>query len=114
SWQAGEVRELEDPIDYEEAMQAAAVYRKFGDGFHEGRSLLRAGTVRLSPDDTDEGERLLDRAHALVRPNGATKTLARCLNALASARLFAGDSKKAQALHQEAISVYHQLGEAGS
>jgi predicted ATPase/DNA-binding winged helix-turn-helix (wHTH) protein len=114
SWQAGEVRELEDPIDYEEAMQAAALYCKLGDGFHEGRSLLRAGAARLSPDDTDEGERLLGRAHALVRPSGATKTLARCLSALASARLFTGDPKKAQVLHQEAISVYHQLGEAGS
>jgi predicted ATPase/DNA-binding winged helix-turn-helix (wHTH) protein len=114
SWQAGEVRELEDPIDYEEAMQAAALYRKLGDGFHEGRSVLRAGTARLSPDDTDEGERLLGRAHALVRPSGATKTLARCLSALASARLFTGDPKKAQILHQEAVSVYRQLGEAGS
>jgi hypothetical protein len=56
----------------------------------------------------------LGRAHALVRPSGATKTLARCLSALASARLFTGDPKKAQILHQEAVSVYRQLGEAGS
>ena len=34
--------------------------------------------------------------------------------ALASARLFTGDPKKAQVLHQEAIGVYRQLGEAGS
>jgi predicted ATPase len=75
SWQAGEVRELEDPSDYEEAMRAAALYRKLGDGFHEGRALLRAGTARLSPDDVEEGERLLSKAHALVRPSGTTKTL---------------------------------------
>jgi predicted ATPase/DNA-binding winged helix-turn-helix (wHTH) protein len=114
SWQAGEVRELEDPADYDEAMRAAALYRKLRDGFHEGRALLRAGTARLSSDATDESERLLSKAHALVRPSGTTKTLARCLSALASARLFAGDSKKAQALHREAISVYRQLGEASS
>jgi hypothetical protein len=114
SWQAGEVRELEDPTDYDEAMRAAALYRKLGDGFHEGRALLRAGTARLWPDNVEEGERLLRKAHALVRPSGPTKTLARCLSALASARLFAGEPEKAQVLHQEAIGVYHQLGEAGS
>jgi predicted ATPase/DNA-binding winged helix-turn-helix (wHTH) protein len=114
SWQAGEVRELEDPTDYEEAMRAAVLYRRLGDSFHEGRALLRAGTSQLSPDNVDDGERLLRKAHALVRPSGATKTLARCLSALASARLFAGDLKKAQGLHQEAIDVYRKLGEAGS
>jgi hypothetical protein len=72
--------------------------------------LLRAGTARLSPDDADEGEPLLRKAHTLVRPSGPTKTLARCLSAVASARLFAGDLKKAQVLHQEAISVYRQFG----
>jgi predicted ATPase/DNA-binding winged helix-turn-helix (wHTH) protein len=112
SWQAGEVRELEDPADYDEAMRAAALYRKLGDDFHEGRALLRAGTARLLPDNVNEGEHMLRKAHALVRPSGATKTFARCLSALASARLFASDLEGAQALHGEAISVYRKLGEA--
>ena len=111
SWQAGEVRELGDPADYEEAMRAAALYHKLGDRFHEGRALLRAGTARLLPDDVEEGERLLHKSYALVHPSGATKTLAHCLSALASARLFADDLKKAQVLHEEAIGVYRQLGE---
>jgi predicted ATPase/DNA-binding winged helix-turn-helix (wHTH) protein len=114
SWQAGEVREFEDPTDYDEAMRAAALYRKLGDGFHEGRALLRAGTARLWPDNVEESERLLRKAHALVRTSGPTKTFARCLSALASARLFAGEPEKAQVLHQEAIGVYRQLGETGS
>jgi predicted ATPase len=114
SWQAGEVRELEDPTDYDEAMRAAALSRKLGNGFHEGRALLRAGTARLWPDNVEESERLLRKAHALVRPSGPTKTFARCLSALASARLFAGEPEKAQVLHQEAIGVYRQLGETGS
>jgi predicted ATPase len=111
SWQAGEVRELDDPADYDEAMRAAVLYRKLGDGFHEGRALLRAGTARLSPDSIDEGAQLLDQAHALVRPAGNTKTLARCLSALASARLFAGDLPRARSLHDQAIGVYRALGE---
>jgi predicted ATPase/DNA-binding winged helix-turn-helix (wHTH) protein len=111
SWQAGDVRELDDPADYEEAIRAAALYRKLGDGFHEGRALLRAGTARLTPDNVEEGESQLRKAHALVGPSGTTKTLARCLSALASARLFADDLKRAQVLHEEAIGVYRQLGE---
>jgi hypothetical protein len=114
SWQAGEVRELDDPTDYDEAMRAAALYRKLGDRFHEGRALLRAGTARLSPDSVDEGERLLGQAHALVRAAGTTKTLARCLSALASARLFAGDLPKARTLHEQAIEIYRDLGEESS
>jgi hypothetical protein len=74
--------------------------------------LLRAGTTRLAPDNVHEGERLLRDAHALVRASGATKTLARCLSALASARLFAGDLDKAHALHEEAIGVYREIGES--
>jgi predicted ATPase/DNA-binding winged helix-turn-helix (wHTH) protein len=111
SWQAGDVRELDDPADYDEAVRAAGLYRKLGDGFHEGRVLLRAGTARLSPDNVDEGERLLRKACALVRPFGTTKTLARCLSALASARLFAGDLSDARSLHHQAMNVYRDLGE---
>jgi predicted ATPase/DNA-binding winged helix-turn-helix (wHTH) protein len=111
SWQAGDVRELDDPADYEEAMRAAGLYRKLGDGFHEGRVLLRAGTARLLPDSADQGEQLLRKAHALVRPFGTTKTLARCLSALASARLFAGDLSDARSLHRQALDIYRDLGE---
>ena len=68
SWQAGDVRDIDDPADYDEAMRAATLFRKLGDGFHEGRALLRAGTARLLPDNVEEGERLLRKAHALVRP----------------------------------------------
>ena len=59
----------------------------------------------------DEGEHLLRKAHALVRPFGTTKTLARCLSALASARLFAGDLAEARSLHGQALDVYRDLGE---
>jgi predicted ATPase/DNA-binding winged helix-turn-helix (wHTH) protein len=111
SWQAGDVRDMDDPTDYDEAMRAAALYRELGDDFHEGRALLRAGAARLLPDSVDEGESILRKAHALVRPFGTTKTLARCLSALASARLFAGDLPGARALHEEAIGVYRGLGE---
>jgi hypothetical protein len=111
SWQAGDVREFDDPADYDEAVRAASIYRKLGDGFQEGRVLLRAGTARLLPDGVQDGERLLRKAHALVQPFGATKTLARCLSALASARVFAGDLAQARALHDETIRVYRELGE---
>ncbi len=110
SWQAGDVREIDDPIDYEEAMRAVKLYRKAGEGFQEGRVLLRAGTSRLS-DRSGEAEALLRKAQALLRPFGPTKTLAKCLSALASARLFAADIAKAQKLHNEAIHVLHELGE---
>ena len=72
--------------------------------------LLRAGTSRLS-DKPGEAEGLLRKAQALLRPFGPTKTLAKCLSALASARLFAADIAKAQKLHNEAIQVLHELGE---
>ena len=75
SWQAGDVRDIDDAADYDEAMRAATLFRKFGDGFHEGRALLRAGTARLLPDNVEESERLLRKAHALVAPSGTTKTL---------------------------------------
>jgi len=111
SWQAGDVREIDDPTDYEEAMRAVKLYRKVGDGFQEGRVLLRAGTSRLSLDTPEEAEGLLRKAQALLRPFGPTKTLAKCLSALASARLFAGDIAKAQKLHDEAIYIFRELGE---
>jgi hypothetical protein len=111
AWQAGDVKDMDDPTDYDEAMRAAALFHKLGDGFHEGRALLRAGAARLLPDSVEEGQSILRKAHALVRPSGSTKTLARCLSALASARLFAGDLPGARELHHEAIGVYRELGE---
>jgi predicted ATPase/DNA-binding winged helix-turn-helix (wHTH) protein len=112
SWQAGDVRDIDDAADYDEAMRAATLFHKLGDGFHEGRALLRAGTARLMPDNVEESERLLRKAYALLAPSGATKTLARCLSALASARLFAGDQGEARSLHEQALRVYRELGEA--
>jgi predicted ATPase/DNA-binding winged helix-turn-helix (wHTH) protein len=114
SWQAGDVRELDDPADYDEAVRAASLYRKLGDRFHEGRALLRAGTARLLPDSAEEGKRLVGQAYALVQPFGATKTMARCLSALASANLFAGDLDEARALHEQAIGIYRELGETAA
>ena len=114
SWQAGDVRELDDPADYDEAVRAASLYRKLGDRFQEGRVLLRAGTARLLPDNASEGKRLLEQAYALVKPLGATKTMARCLSALASAHLFAGDLDEARVLHEQAVGVYRELGEVAA
>jgi predicted ATPase/DNA-binding winged helix-turn-helix (wHTH) protein len=112
SWQAGDVRDIDDPADYDEATRAATLFHKLGDGFHEGRALLRAGTARLMPDNVEESERLLRKSHALLAPSGATKTLARCLSALASARLFAGDQSEARSLHEQALRIHRELGEA--
>lgn len=111
SWQAGDVREIDDPNDYTDAMRAAGLYRKVGDRFQEGRVLSRAGTALLSPDNVEEAEDLLCKAQVLLRPFGRTKALARCLSAMASARLFAGDIGKAQMLHDDAIGICRDLDE---
>jgi hypothetical protein len=109
SWHPGDVRELEDPRDVKEALRAAALHADAGDTFAQGRALLRAGRGRLLEDG---GETLLRQAHALVHPGGATKTLAQCLSALASARLLAGDTADAQALHAQAVAVSRRIGAA--
>jgi len=111
SWQAGEVKDIDDPGDYDEALRAAAVYRRLGDRFSEGRMLLRAGTARLLPDDVANSERILRDARELLSPRGKTKSLARCLSALANARLFAGDAAGASDLHSRAIGIYRDVGE---
>src|SRR5262245_26385081 len=111
SWQSGDVKELEDPADYEEAIRAAGLYADLGDGFHRGQLLLRAGMARLSEGDA-ESEKLLDQAYVLLRPFGATKTLARCLSALASARLLASDVAAAQAFHAQAVQIHRQFGDS--
>jgi len=102
------VRELDDPTDVDDALRAARSttrWRPFG----QGKMLLRAGTVCLSLDDRHDGEDLLRQAQSLLAPFGNTKTLARCLSALASARLFAADMAGAHALHQEAIAITRGL-----
>jgi predicted ATPase/DNA-binding winged helix-turn-helix (wHTH) protein len=109
SWQAGDVKDLEDPAEYEEAIRAAGLYADLGDPFHRGQLLLRAGMARLSEGDA-ASEQLLDQAHTQLRPFGPSKTLARCLSALASARLLTSDVAAAQALHAQAVEMHRQFG----
>ena len=111
SWQAGEVRHMDDPADHADAVRAAKLYRQLGDPFAEGKMLLRAGAGQLLPD-VAEGERLLQKARALLSPAGPTKSLARCLSALATARLLAGDAAAARALHAQAVGIHRQIGDA--
>lgn len=110
SWHAGDVRELDDPADYTEAMRAASLHAAEGDAFGEGRALLRAGSGRMLEEGT-QGETLLRRAHVLLRPFGETKALASCLSTLASVRLLAGSVRDAQQLHAEAVAISRRLAE---
>jgi predicted ATPase/DNA-binding winged helix-turn-helix (wHTH) protein len=109
SWQAGDVKDVEDSTDVDDALRAAALYAELGDKFHQGQMLLRAGTGRLTQDDARHGEGLLREALDLLEPFGETKTFARCLSALASARLFAADMAGAQSLHQQALAITRSL-----
>jgi len=117
SWQSGDVKDADDPSDIEDALSAALLYRGLADPFHEGKMLLRAGAGRLmqdsmqmsTPADGEGGEALLGAARALLARFGATKALAQCVSALASARLFAGDMDAAQALHREALAITRTL-----
>jgi predicted ATPase/DNA-binding winged helix-turn-helix (wHTH) protein len=121
SWQSGDVKDADDPSDVADALGAAAHYRVLGDAFQQGRMLLRAGASRLtyesgqadgqgSPQDgAQSGELLLREARNLLALAGNTKSLAHCLSALASARLFAGDMAAAQALHGEALAVMRNI-----
>jgi hypothetical protein len=125
SWQSGDVNDADDPADIDDALRAAALYRERGDAFHQGKMLLRAGAGRLahesgqagdqgSPQDgVQSGEALLRAARDLLAPSGNTKSLAHCLSALASARLFAGDMGAAQALHGEALAVMRNIAKDG-
>ena len=94
-------------------MRAAAIYRKLGDTFYEGKMILRAGIARLMPDNAEEGERLLRDAQTLLAPYANTKSLARCVTALATARLFAGDVAAAREFHARAVRMYEGIGEIG-
>jgi predicted ATPase/DNA-binding winged helix-turn-helix (wHTH) protein len=111
AWQAGDVKDMDDPAEHEEALRAADIFRSLGDGFSEGRVLLRAGTALLDPEDVAAGERILRTARALLEARGRTKSLARCLGALATARLFAGDAATAHELHAGAVAIYGGIGE---
>jgi predicted ATPase/DNA-binding winged helix-turn-helix (wHTH) protein len=110
SWQAGEVRGMDAAADHADAVRAAKIYRQLGDPFAEGKMLLRAGAAQLLPDAA-EGERLLQKARALLAPAGPTKSLARCLSALATARLLAGDAAAARALHADALGIHRTIGD---
>jgi hypothetical protein len=105
SWHAGDVKNIDDPTDYDDAMRAAELHAQLGDSFAEGQALLRAGSGRLFPAKNDGGEALLRKAHKLLAPFGATKSLARCLSALASSCLLAGDLAQARQLHNQALSL---------
>ena len=111
AWQAGEVKDMDDPAEHEDALRAAKIFRELGDSFAEGRMLLRAGTALLDPDDVTAGERLLRQARGLLAASRNTKSLARCLGALATARLLAGDVAAARELHAGATEIYRALGE---
>lgn len=111
SWGPGEVKPIDDPAEHEDALRAAKIYHDLGDTLSEGKMLLRAGTARLSPQDVSEGVHLLRKAHALLTPAGNTKSLARCLGALATARLLSGETAAARTLHYSAVSVYCAIGE---
>ncbi|MBV8835663.1 MAG: hypothetical protein JO000_03935, partial [Alphaproteobacteria bacterium] len=120
SWQSGDIRDADDPNDIDEALAAAALYRRLCDAFHEGKMLLRAGAGRLTLESVqavtpegESGEALLRAARALLAPSGNTKTLAQCVSALASARLLAGDTAQAQALHRDALAIAQRLAETG-
>jgi predicted ATPase/DNA-binding winged helix-turn-helix (wHTH) protein len=125
SWQSGDVEDADDPTDIDDALRAAALYRALGEPFYRGKMLLRAGAGRLaresgqaSPQDgaqdaAQSGEPLLREARDLLQPAGNTKSLAHCLSALASARLFAGDMSAAQALHGEALAVMRNIAKGG-
>ena len=109
SWQAGDLKDVDDPTDIDDALRAAALHQELGDRFGQGKMLLRAGAGQLIQDSGQGGELLLRQALDLLKPFGSTKTLARCLSALASARLFAEDVAGAQSLHQEALAVTRSL-----
>jgi predicted ATPase/DNA-binding winged helix-turn-helix (wHTH) protein len=108
SWHVGDVKDIDDPSDYDDAMCAANLHAQLGNAFGEGQALLRAGSVRLLPGD-DGGETLLRKAYALLKPFGATKTLARCLSAMASSSLLAGGLPAAKLLHAQAMAVAEQI-----
>jgi hypothetical protein len=109
SWQAGDVKDINDPYDADDALRAASLHAKAGDKFREGQMLMRAGIVQLSLESGGNAEKLLNMAHEILKPFGPTKSLARCLSSLASARLFASDMAGARLLHAEAVKINSSL-----
>jgi hypothetical protein len=96
-------------LGFDDALRAAKLHARLGDRFGEGQALLRAGSARLLPGDGNEGEAFLLKAQTLLKPFGASKSLARCLNALASAHLLAGEFGKAKQLHEDALAMSPQM-----
>lgn len=110
SWHAGDVKDIDDPSDYDDALRAAALHAELGNAFGRAQALLRAATVRPPDAETDNGAALLNEALALLRPFGPTKTLARCLSALASNCLLAGDLAQARQWHDQAVALATEIG----
>ncbi len=108
SWHAGDVKDIDDPSDYDDALRAAELHAQLGNAFAQGQNLLRAGSALFLSGD-DGGEAMLRKAYALLEPFGATKTQARCLSAMASSSLLAGDLSKAKHLHNQAMVVAQQI-----
>lgn len=109
SWHAGDVKEIDDPSDYDDAVRAAGLHAELGDAFAEGQTLLRAGCTHLISGGDEGREELLRKAQKLLEPFGVTKSMARCFSALASARLLAGDLPQARELHEKALSISRQI-----
>jgi predicted ATPase/DNA-binding winged helix-turn-helix (wHTH) protein len=105
SWQAGDIKDVDDASDCDDALEAAEIHARLGDRFAQGQMLLRAGSVCMATKPDQTGEQLLLQARELLSPYGKTKSLARCLSAQASARMFAGDMASAQALHRQALDM---------
>jgi hypothetical protein len=105
---AGDVKDIDDPSDCDDAMRAAELHAHLGNAFGEWQNLLRAGSTRFLPSG-DGGETLLRTAYELLEPFGATKTLASCLSVMASSSLLAGDLSAAKDLHEKAMAITHQI-----
>jgi hypothetical protein len=105
---AGDVKDIDDPSDCDDAMRAAELHAHLGNAFGEWQNLLRAGSTRFLPSG-DGGETLLRTAYELLEPFGATKTLANCLSVMASSSLLAGDLSAAKDLHEKAMAITHQI-----
>lgn len=114
SWHAGDVKDMDDPSDHDDALRAAALHAELGNAFGQGQALLRAATVSPLGDDAAGRAELLHEAHNLLRPFGPTKTLARCLSATASACLLAGDVPQAQQWHRKALAIAKEIGATGT
>ena len=111
SWQAGDVREIDDPTDYEEAMRAVKLYRKVGDGFQEGRVLSKGGYVTAIARYSGGGRRLAAETAALLSQNSVPRKRAKMLKRPGVRSVIRRRRSEAQKLHDEAIYIFRKLGE---